>query len=397
MIATLEWALGWWPKTIMGTPVPVKSFTGGWPDGWANLFEGYQMAEYAGGRLVRGRLRPRLEPDGPEVQAVLRRWPGPTALRASAEGVELTLFAGGRVRPRWWLHGLCFALTAASVCVAGSLLSGQDPILVTRPPVRVAVDPVALAAGAPFAAVLLAILLAHELGHYAAARRHRMQVTPPFFIPFPAYVSIVGTLGAFIRLRSPLLGRRPLLDIGVAGPFAGFVPSALATVVGFLGSEPVPAGEVAPPAPFVVSFLGTEIWVGGSLFLYATRALVLGGAGSSAILLSPLALAGWFGLFVTALNLLPLGQLDGGHILYALDPAAQRRVSWATLFALLPLGLAWPGWWVWAALVFLVGRGRLAHPAVWDAETPLDRRRMRLAWTAFGVLVLTFVPRPFVL
>jgi membrane-associated protease RseP (regulator of RpoE activity) len=238
------------------------------------------------------------------------------------------------------------------------------------------------------------------MGHYVAARWHRMQVTPPFFIPFPAYVSIVGTLGAFIRLRSPLLGRRPLLDIGVAGPLAGFVLSALAAVIGLAGSGPISAvtgAGTAAPAPYVVSFLGTQIWVGGSLFLHGTETLVLGDAASSTVLLSPIALAGWFGLFVTALNLLPLGQLDGGHILYALDPAMQQRVSWTVLLVLMPLGVAWPGWWVWATLVFLVGRGRMAHPPVWRAETPLDRRRTVLAWTAFGVLVVTFVPRPFVL
>lgn len=383
----------------MGTPIPVKSFTARWPEGWANLFERYQMAAFAGGWVIRGNLRPELEPDGPEVRRVLSHWPGPTAVHAGPESAEATLFAGERLRPRWWLHGLLFTLTVASVLVAGSLLSGRQPLTVAWAPLRIGADGAAWAAGIPFAAVLLTILLVHEMGHYGAARWHRMEVTPPFFIPFPAYLSIVGTLGAFIRLRSPLLGRRPLLDVGVAGPLAGFVVSAAATAAGLAASVPLAGGSgLEPPAPYVVQFLGSQIWVGGSLFLQAAEALVPGDtAGAAAVVLSPIALAGWFGLFVTALNLLPLGQLDGGHILYALAPAAQRRVSWVALVLLLPLGAWWPGWWVWAALVFLVGRGRMAHPPVWGEETSLDSRRRALAWTAFAVLVITFVPRPFVL
>lgn len=383
----------------MGTPIPVKSFTARWPDGWANLFESYQMAALAGGRLIHGKLRPELDPDGAEVRRVLSGWPGPTALHAGPEGAEAALFAGERLRARWWLHALLFALTVASVLIAGSLLSGREPLTVAWAPLRIGSDAAAWAAGIPFATVLLTILLVHEMGHYVAARRHRMEVTPPFFIPFPAYVSIVGTLGAFIRLRSPLLGRRPLLDVGVAGPLAGFVVSAAAIAVGFAGSIPLAAAAgQEPPAPYAVSFLGSRIWVGGSLFLHAVEALVLGdAAASTAVELSPIALAGWFGLFVTALNLLPLAQLDGGHILYALAPTAQPRVSWVALGLLVPLGAGWPGWWVWAALVFLVSRGRMAHPPVWSEATPLDLRRTWLAWMAFAVLVLTFVPRPFVL
>jgi membrane-associated protease RseP (regulator of RpoE activity) len=383
----------------MGTPIPVKSFAPRWPDGWANLFERYQMAALAGGRLIRGKLRPDLDPGGPEVRRVLSGWPGPSALHTGPEGAEAMLFAGERLRPRWWLHGLLFALTVASVLVAGGLLAGREPLTVAWAPLRIGADGAAWAAGVPFATVLLTILLVHEMGHYGAARRHRMEVTPPFFIPVPAYLSIVGTLGAFIRLRSPLLGRRPLLDVGVAGPLAGFVVSAAATVAGFAGSVPVAGAEgLEPAAPYAVSFLGSRIWVGGSLFLNVAEALVLGdAAASAAVVLSPIALAGWFGLFLTALNLLPLGQLDGGHILYALAPRAQPWVSWVALGTLLPLGAWWPGWWVWAALVFLVSRGRMAHPPVWGERTPLDTRRKLLAWTALAVLVLTFVPQPFVL
>lgn len=389
----------------MSTPTSVKSFT----TDWSSLFDSYGTAPVRGGRLIRGHLRPGLRPTDPAVSELLRRWPGSHAVRESEAGAELILFAPeGVTRERWWLHALLFALTAASVLLAGSLLAGRDPLALRgwphepagplRLPVWLSVDWGALAAGWPFAVLLLAILLAHEMGHYVAARRHRIPVTPPFFIPFPAYVSIVGTLGAFIRLRAPVLGRRALLDVGVAGPLAGFVLSAAATVFGLLGS-PVWLGAAGdPPAPYVLSFLGVEIWVGGSLLFNAAAALWLGdGFGVAPIVLSPIACAGWFGFFVTALNLLPIGQLDGGHIVYALAPNAQRWVSRASLLLLLPLGFAWPGWWVWAALVFFVGRGRLAHPPVFDLGTPLDPRRRALAWVGLVVLALTFVPRPFVL
>ncbi len=386
---------------LMSTPPRVKSFT---PAG-AHLFEAVEVARVRGGRLIRGRLRPGLRVGDPTVAQFLRDWPGSHALRETPAGLELLLFEPEtRRRERWGWHLLLFALTALSVLVAGSLLAGTSPLVLrfgipemTDPlslPIDLSIDGSALARGIPFAALLLAILLAHEMGHYVAARLHRIQVTPPYFIPFPAYLSIVGTLGAFIRLRSPVLSRRALL--GVAGPLAGFVISAAVTVVG-LAQSPVGwewAGE--PPGPYVVSFLGVKIWLGGSLFFDAVAALLFEEwLGVAPIGLHPLACAGWFGLFVTALNLLPLGQLDGGHILYAFAPGRQRAVSWVAFLALWPLGAAWPGWWVWAALVFLVGRGRLAHPPVFDAETPLDGRRRWLAGLAAAVLLLTFVPRPF--
>lgn len=379
----------------MSTPVSVKSFA---RDG-SNLFDGWEMAALRGGRVIRGRLRDGLDGDDPAVREFVRRWPGPHAVRAVGEGAELILFAPeGPTRARWGWHGLLFVLTAASVCLAGSLLAGEQPLAVAWPPFRVSVDGAAWVRGAPFAVVLLAILLAHEMGHYLAARRHRMDVTLPFFIPFPAYVSIVGTLGAFIRVRSPLLGRHPLLDVGVAGPLAGFVVSAAATAYGLAESAPWAGGGGAAPTPYLVSFLGAEIWLGGSLFVHGAAALVLGDAwGAGPVALSPLAAAGWFGLLVTALNLLPVGQLDGGHIVYALAPAAQRRVSLATWLVLLPLGGLWAGWWVWAALLLLVGRGRLAHPPVFEPDTPLDAPRKALAWAAIVVLALTFVPRPFLI
>lgn len=382
----------------MSTPISVKSFTLDGPNLFdSNLFDRWQISSGRGGRLIRGRLRADLRADDPAVREFLRRWPGAHAVRARPDGLDLLLFEPeGRFRPRWWLHGLLFGLTGVSVALAGGLLAGGEPLVLRAPPLRLWVDWGAWASGLPFAAVLLLILLAHEMGHYAAARLHRLEVTPPFFIPFPAYLSIVGTLGAFIRLRSPLLGRRPLLDVGVAGPLAGFVVSAGAALYGLLESALWPIGG-SPPAPYLLHFLGIEVWVGGSLLFDATAAAVFGPARNlGPVALSPLACAGWFGLFVTALNLLPVGQLDGGHILYALEPRAQRWVSRAAFLALVPLGWAWPGWWVWAALVFVVGRGRLSHPPVVDPDTPLDGVRAALAWAAIVVFALTFVPRPFV-
>lgn len=394
----------------MATPPGVKGSTPEWP----SLFSAYRLAEVHGGQVIQGTLRPELDPRDPAVLDTLRRWPGSWEMRPGVSGIEVLLYAPTAHRPRrWWWNALLFAATVFSVLLAGSLLAGSDPILLWALPIPGAEGhylPVpaglrwgAIAQGWTFAAFLLGILVAHEMGHYVAARLHRIEVTLPYFIPFP-YVSIVGTLGAFIRLRSPVLSRRALLDVGVAGPLAGFVVSVAATALGLGRSEPAfgMAGPAPAPAPFVLPFLGTEIWLGGSLLFRALAALVLGGLGGEGaagaavpIVIGPLACAGWFGLFVTALNLLPLAQLDGGHILYALNPSAQRWVGRVLFFLLLPLGLLWEGWWVWAVLVFAVGRGRVAHPPVFNATEPLNPARAILAWLGIAVFLLTFVPRPF--
>jgi membrane-associated protease RseP (regulator of RpoE activity) len=298
-----------------------------------------------------------------------------------------------RRRERWWLHVLLFLLTGFTTTLAGAWMAGSDPLAFV--PFRLSID--ALATGLSFSVPLLAILLGHELGHYVVALRRRMDVSPPFFLPAPPWISLVGTFGAFIRLRSPVPNRAVLLDIGVAGPLASLALSLPAVWLGLLWSPvaPVPAGAV--PTLFALPFGGEPLWLGGSL-LFSGMAHAIVGPGQ-VVVLHPLAFAGWLGLFVTMLNLLPVSQLDGGHILYALFGPMQRWIGLVTLIGLVLLGNpwwgGWWGWWVWASLVLLVGRGRVHHPMVWDAQTEVAGPRRLIGWLAVLILLLTFTRVPF--
>ncbi len=296
------------------------------PD-WAFLFSAYRIQDVHGGQVVTGRLRPGLDPCSDPARSELERWPGSYEVRGGdGAGWDVILHRDlGARSERWWLHAALLALTAFSTIVAGSLLRGADPLVfraVPLPgawwfPIPVGLEPAGLVPGIPFGIALLGILGTHEAGHYVAARYHRISVTPPFFIPFPPYLSIIGTLGAFIRLRSPVLNRRALLDVGIAGPIMSFVVSIPILWWGLLHSRIVRVAD-SVPSDYLVRFLTEEIWLGGSVAVDALARLVVGFTGQHEILvLHPLAFAGWIGLFVTALNLLPISQLDGGHILYA--------------------------------------------------------------------------------
>lgn len=248
--------------------------------------------------------------------------------------------------------------------------------------------------GASFALPLMGVLLAHEMGHYLAALHHRVRATLPFFIPFPAYYSVVGTLGAFIRIKSPTVRRPILFDVGVAGPLASFALSVPILLVGLTLSTPV-VGSPELLTLFVVRFAGEPILIGTGLVSGGLAALALPGTfGEMPILLHPVAFAGWLGLFVTALNLLPFGQLDGGHVLYALAPGWQATAGRLFLGALLPLGVLWWGWWLWGGVALLLSRRRVAHPPVLQEMVGLGRRRQILAWVAIVIFFLSFCPIP---
>ncbi len=239
--------------------------------------------------------------------------------------------------------------------------------------------------GLPFSLSLMLILGAHELGHYFAARHHGVAVTLPYFIPMP--ISIIGTLGAFIQLRSPITNRRALLDIGAAGPLAGMVFAVPILVIGLMTSE------VSPLDP-----AGGYILEGNSLLYAALKTLVFGRflpADGMDVLLGPLAWAGWVGLLVTGLNLLPVGQLDGGHISYVLFGRRARLFYWPVLLGLLALG-AIVGenvaqWGIWVILLLVLGN-RHAQPL--DDVTPLDPRRRAIALFSLALFFLVFVPIP---
>jgi membrane-associated protease RseP (regulator of RpoE activity) len=303
---------------------------------------------------------------------------------------------------RWpWMHVALFALTLVTTLAAGALMAGFDPfgtevlwIGELSIPYPSEVDWRTLALGAPFALPFLGVLLAHEMGHYAAARLHRVRVTLPYFIPFPPYFSIIGTIGAFIRLRGPMVRRATLFDVGSAGPIASFVTSLPLLAVGLAWSEPVP-GAATLTTPFAIQFAGQMVWLGNGVIAHLLATWIAPvSVGETLLLLHPLALVGWLGLFVTALNLLPLGQLDGGHVVYALAPARHGLAARLFVLCLIPLGLLWWGWWAWATVVLLINRGRVGHPAVLQHEPSIGVRRRLLGWILIVMFFVTFVPIP---
>ncbi len=373
------------------------------PADFARVFAVCRVEPVRRGRVVSGILLPHLEPGSPPVKELFARWEGSHAVRKGAFGYEVLLFEPAHRRERWWLHVLLFVATLFSTMLAGALLAGRYPVEFAALylfdgwwlPIPVGLDLSALAVGLPFGMTLVGILAVHEAGHYFAARRYRITVTPPYFIPFPPYISVIGTLGAFIRLRSPVLSRRHLLDVGVAGPLMSFFASLPVLWWGLLHSR-VLSTPFDPPSLYLVRFASERFWLGGSPIVVAmTRLLVGMPPAGHTIELHPVAFAGWLGLFVTALNLLPISQLDGGHILYALLGPRQKVLAWAFFLALIPLGFLWAGWWVWAALVFLVGRGRIQHPPLFDAAETLNRERIYVGLASAVIFLLCFVPMPF--
>jgi len=298
-------------------------------------------------------------------------------------------------RQRYWLHFLLLLATVFTTLVVGARMefnflqrlpvfyTGYDSLSLF--PIQWALHSSHLLLGIPFAFTVMLILLAHEMGHYFYCQRYRVGATLPFFIPFP---SLFGTLGAFIRIRAPIRSRSDLFDIGIAGPIAGFV---VAIVVLFLS-----LGLSQPASPVSSA---DKIQLGLPLIFYIMHGLLAGvglahGTGSlplARVELHPVAVAAWLGMFATALNLLPGGQLDGGHIIFSLAPRGHRWVSRAVILALIPMALYyWAGWLMWAGLLALSG---LRHPIVPEWSDVNSTRRW-LAVFALLMLVLTFAPAP---
>jgi membrane-associated protease RseP (regulator of RpoE activity) len=242
-------------------------------------------------------------------------------------------------------------------------------------------NPLALAAGLPFALTLLAILLAHELGHFFACRHHHIHSSYPFFIPFP---TLIGTLGAFILIRSPIRTTRALFDVGASGPLVGFLVAVPALIYGIVHAKFVP-GLTDPASAGIV--------LGAPLILHLLAPIFHHGANASTLLLHPVGRAAWVGLFATSLNLLPAVQLDGGHILRSVSQAAHRVSSILVPLLLAFLGFRyWPGWYVWAAL--LVGIHFLRTLPIYNPE-PLGPRRYAMALLSLAIFILCFMPAPF--
>jgi len=239
--------------------------------------------------------------------------------------------------------------------------------------------PEMLVLGVPFSFTLLSILLAHELGHYFTCRHYGIHATYPYFIPAP---TLIGTLGAFIRIKSPIVNRRELFDVGISGPIAGFVLAIPALILAIFLTK----GAMPSTSPDSIS-------LGNPLAVILLARLFRNGINPAEIILHPVGCAAWVGLFATALNLLPVGQLDGGHILYAVLGDRCRNISRGFFLVLLPLGyFCWYGWIAWAVILFFLG---LRHPRVIEPVEPLGPERKFLAAVAALILILTFLPTPF--
>jgi membrane-associated protease RseP (regulator of RpoE activity) len=359
-------------------------------------------AQQDGALVMRGRL---LSPSAevfPRWQASLKELGCTPVLRAAHTGdpgdVVLRVYSGvvAPGRPRVWINVVLFALTVVSTLFVGSLYGDNGLVLETPWDL---LRPDNLIKGLPFAATLLGILGAHEFGHYFAARYHKVAVTLPYFIPMPL---TFGTLGAFIQLKEPVPDRRKLFDIGVAGPLAGL---AVAVPLLFYGLSTSPMMVPPPVAGAMVE--------GNSILYLAAKFLIFGKILPNAltgedVMMNQVTFAAWIGLLVTALNLLPVGQLDGGHTVFAMFGKKARYANYATValmafFALASLGpvqrvipgldaVGYNGWFLWLLLiVFVIG---IQHPPALDDVTRLNRARFWLGVAVIVIFLVTFVPVP---
>ena len=292
--------------------------------------------------------------------------------------------AEARTRERYWVYALLFLLTLLTTTVVGSAMKydfdrnlafdvehGFDAFG------RVWRHPAELLQGLPFSLTLLAILTAHEFGHYLACMFYGVDASLPYFLPAP---TLTGTFGAFIRIRSAIYSKRVLFDIGVAGPLAGFVFLLPALAVGLAFSKVIPGIEHQSSVHFGVPPLERLL-----------EMAIFPGVRRVDLCLHPVARAAWIGMLATALNLLPVGQLDGGHILYSLVGDKHRLISKITIAVLVPLGVFfWWVWLLWAGMLFWLGR---RHPVIYDTSD-VGPGRTRLGWVSMAVFILCFTVAP---
>ena len=290
-----------------------------------------------------------------------------------------------RTQPRYWLHILLFAATFATSTAWGARLAWNFRANV--PPLadddwaafsRLFTEPASWLDGLPFSVTLLTILMAHELGHYFACVYYRVDASLPYFLPAP---TLIGTFGAFIRIRSPIFYKTHLFDIGIAGPLAGFIPLVPAMALGVALSKVIPG-------------IGAEsdLQFGSPLLQRVCEMALFPGVAPGDIYLHPVARAAWAGALATALNLLPIGQLDGGHILYSFVGGWHKALSRLFVAALVGLFLLtfYFGWLVWAILLFFFA---LKHPTIHDG-VPVGRGRTLLGVLSAAMLVLCFTLIP---
>jgi membrane-associated protease RseP (regulator of RpoE activity) len=373
--------------------------------------------------IVRYRGWLRME-DTEEAYDLLTRYLKPysiTPLFRWEDDRHAVILVNGRPRTRAGnpvVNLVMFVLTLLSVMLVGGLY-GMDEATAQQLEQIIAANPLEAArlvifSGWPFAVSLLGILGAHEFGHYLVGRYHKVNLSLPYFIPMP--LTIFGTMGAVINMKEPPKNRRHLIDIGLAGPFAGLVVAIPVLILGLTLSQldMIPLrlergmafyqegnsllylflkylvfGELLPSP---MDYAGLPAWQYWLRYFFTGRPFPLGGMD---VMLHPVALAGWAGILITALNLIPAGQLDGGHVMYVLlGRKRATRIIPLILIIIGILGFFWVGWWIWVALIFFLGR-TYAEPL--DQITPLDGRRRMLALLALVIFFLVFTPVPLII
>lgn len=345
------------------------------------------------GRLRKGTPQPPTRSAYDDIQQRFKPL-GFTPMLQREHGEEVIVAIEGtlpmrQIQTRWWLHLILLLVTLGTTTIMGAALTGM-PVSESWRALQ-AWDTTTLWSvlkdGLPFSLTLLAILGVHEMGHYVAARLHGVKVTLPFFIPLPVSGSL-GTMGAVIFIRSPLMNRRALFDVGIAGPLAGLVVALPLYLVG-LQAEPA----IGLPQTWIQAGI-TRVANPPLLDAIAPLVVDTGNLDRFVFYRHPMALAAWFGVLLTALNLLPLGQFDGGHVAYALLGRSAWPLANLVFFLLLALGFfgLWFAWLIWAFMGLLTG---LRHPPPHDDITPLGRVRTVIGIATAVIFALIFVPVPF--
>ncbi len=292
------------------------------------------------------------------------------AIDKVADAYRVTLLYIPPQKKKIWVHIILLFLTLLTTLYAGALHAGLDPLK----------NPSYLIKGLPFSLALMLILGLHEMGHYFASRRYGIKATLPYFLPVPH--PLIGTMGAFIKVKSPITHKDALMEIGSMGPIVGFFVALVVSIVGISLSRVVP-----------VSTTAGHLKLGSPLIFEILTRIIHGRIPSGYdIILHPVAFAGWLGMFVTSLNLLPVGQLDGGHVSFALFGEFHRVVSRIVFLILLVLGFFWPGWWFWNFMLLLLG---LYHPPILNHIAPLSFKGRLLGFLSIFIFLITFIPVPF--
>ena len=272
------------------------------------------------------------------------------------------------------IHLVLFFLTVFTTLLAGALMEGA----------KVLENPLELLKGIPFSFTLMFILGTHEFGHYYYAQKHKVDATLPYFIPAPPFLFLIGTFGAFIKIKSPIYRKDALLQIGAAGPIAGFVIAVPALIIGLLLSDVVEKSNIQGAL-----ILGDSILM--KILTWITHPKLMD---TQDIMLHPIAFAGWIGLLVTMLNLLPIGQLDGGHVAYAMLGKKQRLIGQIAFIFLIPLSYLSIKWLIWGLLLLILMRS-VKHPPIQDIHIPLSDTDKRIGYICLLIFIVCFIPAPF--